>query len=323
MGQPNIPAAPAAPDYAAATREGVFADINTLDTRRQIENAARLGKSVQIMNPTTGELETKDFSGLGDVEYARQAAELATEQNALVQRQQLALRQELGTANAAQTRAELEASDPVAFSARDRLTRKLENDMQVPDSDMTVAPSANVRAGATALADLAYRAPDADGRLGGLYEQADTELRSKADDLGTLAQLQGLQAATAGNNRARTALGTLEGQAGADMSPAALAALQAQAATDPGARAQYAAMLTAASQDPTPANLALLQSAAANDPGARAQISKLLTEASQDPTPANLTLLQSAAAVDPLVARHAREARQRLRAHLQLRVHHV
>ena len=299
MGQPNIPAAPSAPDYGAATREGVYADIDTLDTRRQIENAARLGKSVQIYNPTTGEFEVKDFTGLGDAEYARQAAQLATEQNETVQRQQLALRRELGTANAAQTRAELEASDPTAFRARDALTRKLENDMAVPDGDMVVAPSGNVRAGATALANLAYAAPDADGRVNTLYDQAGNDLRSSASDLGTLGQLQGLQAATAGDNAARNTLGALQGQAGQDMSPAAMAALQAQAATDPGARAQYQAMLAAASKDPTPANLALLQNAAATDPGARSQYASLLSSAAQDNTAGQLGALRTAAANDP------------------------
>ena len=299
MGQPNIPPAPAAPDYAAATREGVYADIDTLDTRRQIENAARLGTSVQIRNPITGELETKDFTGLGDTEFARQAAKLALEQNETLQRNQLALRRELGAANAEQTRAELEASDPTAYRAREALTRKLENDMAVPDGDMVVAPSGNVRAGATALANLAYAAPDADGRVNTLYDQAGNDLRSSASDLGTLGQLQGLQAATAGDNAARNTLGALQGQAGQDMSPAAMAALQAQAATDPGARAQYQAMLAAASKDPTPANLALLQNAAATDPGARSQYASLLSSAAQDNTAGQLGALRTAAANDP------------------------
>lgn len=241
MGSPTLPAAPSAPDYGAATREGVYADIDTLDTRRAIENAARLGKSVQIYNPVTGTFETKDFTGLGDAEYARQAADLATQQNETVQRQQLALRQQLGVANVQQTREELRAADPAAFDARMDLSSVLHNQMFEPNE--TITASDNVRAGATRLSDLANAAPTTDTRLGDIYKDADSSLKSTASDLGQIDQLRALQAQTASDNTTRQTLGYLQGQASNDTSPAAMAALQAQAATDPGARAQYQALL--------------------------------------------------------------------------------
>ena len=37
------PDAPETPDYAAANREGIFTDIETLEVRKKIEAAAKLG----------------------------------------------------------------------------------------------------------------------------------------------------------------------------------------------------------------------------------------------------------------------------------------
>lgn len=259
MGSPTLPAAPSAPDYGAASREGVYADIDTLDTRRAIENAARLGKSVQIYNPISGAMEVKDFTGLGDADYARQAADLATQQNETVQRQQLALRQQLGVANVQQTREELRAADPAAFDARMDLSSVLHNQMFEPNE--TITASDNVRAGATRLADLANAAPTADTRLGEIYKDADASLKSTASDLGQIDQLRALQAQTAGDNTTRQTLGYLQGQAANDTSPAAMAALQGAAASDT-----------------SPAAMAALQAQAASDPGARAQYQALLAQ---------------------------------------------
>lgn len=128
MGSPSIPAAPAAPDYAAANREAITTDISTLPLRNKLNQAAQLGQKVTYQDPVTGEEKTADFTGMGNAAAAEQAATILAQTNANVQRQQLALRQELGTANARQTAAELRAADPGAYATRQALTEKLTNE---------------------------------------------------------------------------------------------------------------------------------------------------------------------------------------------------
>ena len=125
MGSPSIPAAPAAPDYAAANREGITTDISTLPLRNKINQAAQLGQKITYQDPVTGEEKTADFTGMGNAAAAQQAATIMADTNANLQRQQLALRQELGTATAKQTAAEIRAADPAAYATRQALTGRI------------------------------------------------------------------------------------------------------------------------------------------------------------------------------------------------------
>lgn len=125
----SLPAAPAAPDYAAANREGIQTDISTLPLRNQINQAAQLGQKLVYKDPVTGEDKTADFTGMGNAAAAQQAATIMADTNASLQRQQLGLRQELGTANARQTAAELRAADPAAYAARQALTGRVNDDL--------------------------------------------------------------------------------------------------------------------------------------------------------------------------------------------------
>lgn len=126
------PQAPAAPDYAAANREAISADISTLPTRNLIDQAAQLGKLVTYTDPQTGKQMTADFTGLGQSALMEQAAKLASQYNADTQRQQLALRQELGLANAEQTAREVQATDPLAYQTRQDLTGRILGDLNAP-----------------------------------------------------------------------------------------------------------------------------------------------------------------------------------------------
>ncbi|WP_404422900.1 hypothetical protein [Nibricoccus sp. IMCC34717] len=89
----ELPPQPDPPDYAAANREGIYTDIETLPIRRMADQAARLGKKIEYADPRTGEWTVADFSGLGDIEYAKAAARLALDTNEQMQRGQLELRQ--------------------------------------------------------------------------------------------------------------------------------------------------------------------------------------------------------------------------------------
>lgn len=94
MGSPSLPEQPEAPDYAKANQEAIFSDIQTLPTRRKIDQAARLGQLVEYTDPRSGQTVTADFRGLGDLSYGQAAADLALSTNDRLQRGQLALRQE-------------------------------------------------------------------------------------------------------------------------------------------------------------------------------------------------------------------------------------
>jgi hypothetical protein len=67
MGSPSIPAAPASPDYGAASREGILTDISTLPLRNQINAGAALGNVVNYTDPRTGQPATADFRGQFDI----------------------------------------------------------------------------------------------------------------------------------------------------------------------------------------------------------------------------------------------------------------
>jgi hypothetical protein len=62
----NIPEQPAAPDYAKATKEGIYTDISTLPLRKQIDTAARTGSKISYIDPATGQEAVADFSGQAD-----------------------------------------------------------------------------------------------------------------------------------------------------------------------------------------------------------------------------------------------------------------
>lgn len=51
MGKGSEPEAPAPPDYAAANREGIYADIETLPIRRLLDYASRAGQKVEYAPP--------------------------------------------------------------------------------------------------------------------------------------------------------------------------------------------------------------------------------------------------------------------------------
>jgi len=129
MGSPSLPPQPAPPDYAKANKEGIQTDIDTLPTRRLIESASAAGTKITYKDIFTGEEKVADFTGLGEADRAKQAAEIMLEQNALAQRKQLELRKELGVENARQTTEELKATDPAAYAARKALTGKINDDL--------------------------------------------------------------------------------------------------------------------------------------------------------------------------------------------------
>ena len=112
------PGAPQTPDYAAASREGVMADVSTLPLRKMIESAAKLGKSVTYTDPATGQQKTADFTGFGDTDQALAQLDAQIQGSDKLAGAALALDQKYGTDYIAQRLKELEASDPTGFALR-------------------------------------------------------------------------------------------------------------------------------------------------------------------------------------------------------------
>lgn len=123
------PDPPDPPDYAAATREGVMVDIETLPVRRLIEAAARQGTSVTYTDPATGQTKTADFTGAGDLDLSRMAVDFGIESADKLAAAQLDLSKKYGEATLAQRLKELEMADPEGTRIRKELGAQVEGDL--------------------------------------------------------------------------------------------------------------------------------------------------------------------------------------------------
>ena len=111
---------PAPPDYAAATREGVEADIDSLPLRKLIESAARQGTKVTYTD-MAGKEQTVDFTGFGDVDMSRQDLEFAEESADRMAQAMLSVQEKYGADFVKQRMKELELADPKFREVRDAL----------------------------------------------------------------------------------------------------------------------------------------------------------------------------------------------------------
>lgn len=137
MGKGSPPPAPAPPDYAAATREGILTDIETLPVRRMIDNAARLGTAGSFT--LDGENYDFDFSGLGDAQLAENQAAIDRSNAFASARNLLDVQTEFGTQFLETSRDQLKASDPIGFALRETLGQQITDDLalggQVSDAE--------------------------------------------------------------------------------------------------------------------------------------------------------------------------------------------
>lgn len=121
----SSPAPPAAPDYAEANREGVYADIETLPVRRMIESAARLGERVTYEDPSTGESRTADFTGFGDIDLTRNEMDGMLELVPQLSQAQLDNLIQFGPKFIAEQRSQMEQVDPEGFKLREDFAKRL------------------------------------------------------------------------------------------------------------------------------------------------------------------------------------------------------
>ena len=147
MGKDKAPPPPDTPDYTGATREGIFADIESMPTRRQIESAYRLGKPVTYTTPAeyirdssgkyelkdgkrqliegTGVEKTMDFTGIGDIDITGAEAEALMELAPKMSQAQLNNLIEFGPQFIAEQREQMQQLDPEGFDLREDFARKL------------------------------------------------------------------------------------------------------------------------------------------------------------------------------------------------------
>jgi hypothetical protein len=126
MGQKQ-PAAPVTPDYAAANREGILTDIETLPQRRQIDVASRLGMTGSF--DLDGETFSYDFSGLGDADVNDAQLDI-NRQSAFGQAQDLLdIQSEFGQEFLETSRDQLKASDPIGFALREKLGQSVTTEL--------------------------------------------------------------------------------------------------------------------------------------------------------------------------------------------------
>lgn len=129
MGKGDPPPAPAAPDYAAANREGILTDLETLPIRRRINAAAQLGQAGSFM--LDGEEHFFDFTGVGDTELAEHQAGI-DRANAFASAQNLLdVQSEFGAQFLTNAREQLRASDPIGFALREQLGQAVTDELSL------------------------------------------------------------------------------------------------------------------------------------------------------------------------------------------------
>jgi len=162
---PPAPPPPQQPNYAAANREAVQADIDTLPTRRRIDAAARLG--TKVYDPDTG--KEYDFTGLGDSALALSQAETNAASADLTAAKMLEIQRKYGSDFSSEALKQLEQADPEGFKARRSLAKQINDDLALgssltPEEEMMVEQQ--IRGGQAARGNILGPASTAQEVLG-------------------------------------------------------------------------------------------------------------------------------------------------------------
>ena len=123
----SSPSPPPAPDYAKANREGIKTDIETLPIRRQIDRAAQMGTAGTYQ--LDGQSYSYDFTGMSDLDFARQQRHLARETADLTAQDLLSIQQDYGQQYLETSREQLKASDPIGFAIRENMGKQVNREL--------------------------------------------------------------------------------------------------------------------------------------------------------------------------------------------------
>lgn len=121
MGKPNQ----TVPDYAAATKDAVYTDLEMLPLRRLIDAASQMGTTA-----TGPDGKTYDYTGMGTADIGSQYADRMAQVL-------LELQQEHGADYVKQRLNELQLSDPEGQAARKQLYQQLQTQLATPPNTAT------------------------------------------------------------------------------------------------------------------------------------------------------------------------------------------
>ncbi len=125
----SSPKTPDPPDYAAANREAIEADIETLPVRKLIEAAARMGTTATYTD-ADGNTKTVDFTGYGDIDQTRDQLEFLAESADTLAEAQISTQEKFGERFITQRMKELELSDPLGTKVRKMLGEEAVKDLE-------------------------------------------------------------------------------------------------------------------------------------------------------------------------------------------------
>lgn len=125
----SSPKTPPPPDYAAANREAIEADIETLPVRKLIEAAARMGTTATYTD-ADGNTKTVDFTGYGDIDQTRDQLEFLAESADTLAEAQISTQEKFGERFITQRMKELEMSDPLGTKVRKMLGEEAVKDLE-------------------------------------------------------------------------------------------------------------------------------------------------------------------------------------------------
>lgn len=123
----KAPPVPETPDYAAANREGILTDIETLPTRRLLDQSARLGRKGEF--ELDGKTYEYDFTGLGDADWNRAQLEVDRESAFGKAQDLLDIQAQFGRQFLETSREQLKASDPIGFAMREKLGQAVTSEL--------------------------------------------------------------------------------------------------------------------------------------------------------------------------------------------------
>ena len=144
------PDPPPAPDYSAANREAVFADIESLPARKEIEAAAKMGGAGSVT--FGGRTMRYDFRGISDLDQQTTELQARRQSSDAMAEMALDIQRKYGNQFVDQALQQIERSDPVGAEVRKKLASKtleqLEAGMSLTDEEQRFAQQAFRRASA-------------------------------------------------------------------------------------------------------------------------------------------------------------------------------
>jgi len=126
MGGGSTPSPPPPPDVGKATRDSIFADIESLPARRRIAIASALGqRGSYVLGDKTFSF---DFTGQSDADYMR-AADATSRESAFFNAQTaIDLQNQFGSQFIAQGREQLRQADPIGFALREAVGKRVSSE---------------------------------------------------------------------------------------------------------------------------------------------------------------------------------------------------